>query len=56
MASNGIYIEYLKEIAKGMSSLKLTMGLKYVDDAFILWSHQDVISTAVPCRLNKNLL
>ena len=36
-----IYMEYFEEMALGSTSLKLSMWLKYVDDTFILWPHQE---------------
>ena len=35
-----IYMEYFEQIALGSTSLKPSMWLRYVDDAFILWPHQ----------------
>ena len=37
-----IYMEYFEEMALGSTSLKPSMWLRYVDDTFILWPHQDV--------------
>ena len=36
-----IYMEYFKEMALGSTSLKPSMWLRYVDDTFILWPHQE---------------
>ena len=36
-----IYMEYFEEMALGSTSLKPTMWLRYVDDTFILWPHQE---------------
>ena len=36
-----IYIKYFKEMVLGSTSLKPSMWLRYVDDTFILWSHQE---------------
>ena len=36
-----IYMEYFEEMALGSTSLKSSMWLRYVDDAFILWPHQE---------------
>ena len=35
-----IYIEYFEEMALGFISLRPSMWVRYVDDTFILWSHQ----------------
>ena len=39
-----IYMEYIEEMALG-STLKLSMWLRYVDDTFILWPHQEDVQT-----------
>ena len=36
-----IYMEYFEEMALGSRSLKPCMWLRYVDDTFILWPHQE---------------
>ena len=36
-----IYIEYFEEMAFGSTSLKPSIWLRYVDDTFILWPHQE---------------
>ena len=36
-----IYMEYFEEMALGSTSLKPYMWLRYVDDTFILWPHQE---------------
>ena len=36
-----IYIEYFEEMALGSTSLKQSMWLRFVDDSFILWPHQE---------------
>ena len=36
-----IYIEYFEEMALGSTTLKPSMWLRYVDDTFILWPHQE---------------
>ena len=36
-----IYMEIFKEMALGSTSLKPSMWLRYVDDTFILWCHQE---------------
>ena len=36
-----IYIESFEEMALGSTSLKPSMWLRYVDDTFILWPHQE---------------
>ena len=36
-----IYMEYFEEMALGSTSLKPSMWLRYVDDTFILWPHQE---------------
>ena len=36
-----IYMEYFEE----MTSLKLSMWLRYVNDTFILWPHQEDVQT-----------
>ena len=40
-----IYMEYFEEMALGSSSLKPSRWLKYVDDTFILWPHQEDVQT-----------
>ena len=40
-----IFMEYLEEMALGSTSLKPCMWLRYVDDTFILWSHQEDVQT-----------
>ena len=40
-----IYVEYFKEMALGYTSLKPSMWLRYVDDTFILWPHQEDVQT-----------
>ena len=40
-----IYMEYFEEMALGSTSPKLSMWLRYVDDTFILWSHQEDVQT-----------
>ena len=36
-----LYMEYFEEMALGSTSLKPFMWLRYVDDSFILWPHQE---------------
>ena len=36
-----IYMEYVEKMALGSTSLKPSMWLRYVDDTFILWRHQE---------------
>ena len=36
-----IYMEYFEEMALGSTSLKPYMWLRYIDDIFILWPHQE---------------
>ncbi len=36
-----LYMEYFEEMALGSTSLKPSMWLRYVDDTFILWPHQE---------------
>ena len=36
-----IYMEYFEEMALVSTSLKPSIWLRYVDDTFILWSHQE---------------
>ena len=36
-----IYMEYFEEMALGSISLKPSMWVRYVDDTFILWPHQE---------------
>ena len=36
-----IYMEYFEEMALGSTSLKLSMWLRYGDDTFIFWPHQE---------------
>ena len=36
-----IYMEYFEEMALGSTSLKPSMWLRYVDDTFIFWPHQE---------------
>ena len=38
-------MEYFKEMASGSTSLKPSMWLRYVDDTFILWPHQEDVQT-----------
>ena len=38
-----IYMEYFEEMASGSTSLKPSLWLRYVDDTFILWPHQEDI-------------
>ena len=38
-----IYMEYFEEMALGSTSLKPSMWLRYVDDTFILWPHQEYV-------------
>ena len=40
-----IYMEYFKEMASATTSLKPSMWLRYVDDTFILWLHQEDVQT-----------
>ena len=40
-----IYVEYFEEMALGSTSLKPSMWLRYVDDTFILWPHQEDVQT-----------
>ena len=35
------YMEYFEEMALGSTSLKPSMWLRYIDDTFILWPHQE---------------
>ena len=35
-------VEYFEKIALGSTSSKPSLWLRYVDDTFILWLHQDV--------------
>ena len=36
-----MYMEYFEEMALACTSLKPSMWLRYVDDTFILWPHQE---------------
>ena len=36
-----VYMEYFEEMALGSTPLKPSMWLRYVDDTFILWPHQE---------------
>lgn len=36
-----IYMEYFEDMALGSAPLKPTMWLRYVDDTFVLWPHQE---------------
>ena len=36
-----IFMKYFEEMALGSTSLKPSMWLRYVDDIFILWPHQE---------------
>ena len=36
-----IYMKYFEEMALGSTSLNPSMWLRYVDDTFILWPHQE---------------
>ena len=38
-----IYTKYFEEMALGSASLKSPMWVRYVDDTFILWPHQEDI-------------
>ena len=40
-----IYMEYFEEMALGCTSLKPSMWLRYVDDTFIFWPHQEDVQT-----------
>ena len=40
-----IYMEYFEEMALGSTSLKPSMRLRYVDDTFVLWPHQEDAQT-----------
>ena len=40
-----IYMQYFKEMALGSTSLKPSMWLRYIDDTFILWPHQEDVPT-----------
>ena len=40
-----IYMEYFEEMALGSRSLKPSMRLRYIDDTFILWPHQEDVQT-----------
>ena len=40
-----IYMEYFEEMALGSISLKPSMWLRYVDDTFFLWFHQEDVQT-----------
>ena len=40
-----IYMEYFEEMAFGSTSLKPSMWLRYIDDTFILWPHQEDVQT-----------
>ena len=40
-----IYMEYFEEMALGSTSLKPSMWLRYIDDTFILWPHQEDVQT-----------
>ena len=49
-------IEYIKEIGLSSTSLKPSMWLRYVDDTFLLWPHQedvqalmDHVNSIQPC-------
>lgn len=44
-----IYMEYLKLIATGMYPLKSPIQYRYVDDMFILWSHQENKQALINC-------
>ena len=40
-----IYMEYFKEMAFGSTSLNPSMWLRYVDDTYFLWPHQEDVQT-----------
>ena len=40
-----IFMEYFEEMALGSTSLKSSIWLRYVDDTFILWPHQEDVQT-----------
>ena len=42
-----IYMEYFEEMALGSTSLKPSMWLRYVDDTFILWPHQEDVQISL---------
>ena len=42
-----IFMEYFEEMALGSTSLKPSMWLRYVDDTFILWPHQEDVQTLI---------
>lgn len=48
-----IYLEYFKLIATGMYPLKSPIQYRYVDDMFILWSHQENKQALIKCEANK---
>ena len=42
-----IYMEYFEEMALGSTSLKSSIWLRYVNDTFILWPHQEDVQILV---------
>ena len=40
-------LEYFEEMALGSTSLKPSMWLRYVDDTFILWPHQEDVQISL---------
>ena len=40
-----IYMEYFKQIALRSTSLKPSTWLRYIDDTFIIWLHQEDVQT-----------
>ena len=42
---DNIYMEYFEEMALGSTSLKPSLWLRYVDDTFVLWPHQEDVQT-----------
>ena len=48
-----IYMEYFEEMALGSTSQKPSMWLRYVDDTFILWPHQEDVQILLD-HVNSN--
>ena len=36
-----MYMKYFEEMALGSKSIKPSLWLRYIDDLFILWPHQE---------------
>ena len=50
-----IYMEYFEKMSLGFTSLKPSMWLRYVDDTFTLWPHQEDDQTTWSRELNPSI-